>query len=113
MQVVQFWRATLGQSSRALKGWVPATRPSYGVGALYGMIGRVSRRGVGSSGLTEAQEAWVRHSEALWREAHTIAAADPELDAGDVYHALRSLEFAPAERLHRGLTRVRHRPHPR
>ena len=56
-------------------------------------------------------EAWVRHSETLWREAHAIAAANPGLDAGDVYHALRCLELTPAERLHRGLTRVRHRPH--
>jgi hypothetical protein len=75
------------------------------------MIVRVSRHRVVSSGLTEAQEMWVRHSEALWREAHAIAAADPELDAGDVYHALRSMELTPAERLHRGLTRVRHRSH--
>jgi hypothetical protein len=59
------------------------------------------------------QEAWLRHSEALWREAHAIVAASPELDAGDVYHALRSLELTPAERLRRGLTRVRHRPHSR
>jgi hypothetical protein len=56
------------------------------------------------------QHAWAEHSAALWREAHVIAAAHPGLDPGDVYHALRSLELAPAERLRRGLTRVRNRP---
>jgi hypothetical protein len=62
--------------------------------------------------LTPAEEAWVRHSEELWRQAHAIAAANPRVDAGDVYHALRALEFPPAERLRRGLTRVRRdRPH--
>ena len=60
--------------------------------------------------LTPAQQAWAEHSAALWSEAHVIAAANPGLDPGDVYHALRSLELAPAERLRRGLTRVRHRP---
>jgi hypothetical protein len=35
------------------------------------------------------------------------------MDPGDVYHALRCLELPPAERLHRGLTRVRRRPHTR
>ena len=33
------------------------------------------------------------------------------MDAGDVYHALRCLELPPEQRLSRGLTRVRHRPH--
>ena len=61
--------------------------------------------------LTEDEQTWVRDSEMLWREAHAIVAAHPDLDAGDVYHALRSLELTPAERLRRGLTRVRHRPH--
>jgi hypothetical protein len=78
-------------------------------GGPCGMIVRMSNRAKGPSA---AQEAWVRHSEALWCTAHAIAAADPDLDAGDVYHALRSLELTPAERLHRGLTRVRHRSHP-
>jgi hypothetical protein len=64
------------------------------------------------SPLTAEQEAWVRHSEWLWREAHAIVAACPGLDVGDVYHALRSLDLTPTERLQRGLTRVRHRPHP-
>ncbi len=61
--------------------------------------------------LSEEETAWVRHSEMLWRKAHAIAAANPGLDPGDVYHALRSLELPPAERLHRGLTRVRRRSH--
>lgn len=61
--------------------------------------------------LAEDEHAWVRHSEELWREAHAVASATPGVDAGDVYHALRALELTPAERLCRGLTRVRHRPH--
>ena len=61
--------------------------------------------------LTNQQRDWVLHSEALWREAHAIAAANPNVDAGDVYHALRCLELPPAQRLARGLTRVRTRPH--
>ena len=60
--------------------------------------------------LTPDQQAWAEHSAALWCEAHVIACANPGLDPGDVYHALRSLELAPAERLRRGLTRVRNRP---
>lgn len=54
---------------------------------------------------------WFLSSEARWREAHAIAARNPSLDPGDVYHALRSLDLSPSERLHRGLTRVRRRPH--
>ncbi len=61
--------------------------------------------------LTDQQRDWVLHTEALWREAHVIAAANPGMDPGDVYHALRCLEFPPAQRLGRGLTRVRNRPH--
>ncbi|OFW17921.1 MAG: hypothetical protein A3H97_22690 [Acidobacteria bacterium RIFCSPLOWO2_02_FULL_65_29] len=60
---------------------------------------------------TEEQRAWLRHSEALWREAHRIAAANPDVDPGDVYHALRCLDLSPSERLRRGLTRVRDRSH--
>ncbi len=61
--------------------------------------------------LTEDQRAWIVKSETLWREAHGIAAANPGLDPGDVYQALRCLDLSPAERLHRGLTRVRNRSH--
>ena len=61
--------------------------------------------------LSERDRSWLVQSEALWREAHAITAANPTLDPGDVYHALRALDLAPAERLRRGLTRVRHRSH--
>jgi hypothetical protein len=61
--------------------------------------------------LTDEQREWALHSEALWREAHSVAAAHPGIDPGDVYHALRCLELLPSERLRRGLTRVRTRPH--
>lgn len=64
-------------------------------------------------GLTDRERDWLLHSEALWREAHVIAADNPAIDAGDVYHTLRCLELPPAERLARALTRVRHRPHSR
>ena len=63
--------------------------------------------------LTASERAWLVESESRWREAHAIVAANPRLDAGDVYHALRSLDRSPEERLSRGLTRVRHRPHAR
>jgi hypothetical protein len=61
--------------------------------------------------LTPEQRAWVVHSEELWQKAHSIVSLQPGLDVGDVYHALRTLELPPAERLRRGLTRVRVRPH--
>jgi hypothetical protein len=57
--------------------------------------------------LTDDQRAWILHSEALWREAQEIVGENPNHDAGTVYHSLRNLELSPAERLHRGLTRVR------
>jgi hypothetical protein len=63
--------------------------------------------------LTGDERAWILHSETLWREAHAIAAANPGVDPGDVYHALRALELSPADRLRRGLSRVRTRPHAR
>ncbi|HUG52696.1 MAG TPA: hypothetical protein VMR21_03820 [Vicinamibacteria bacterium] len=64
-------------------------------------------------GLTVEQRAWLAHREALWRKAHAIVSRRPDLDPGDVYHALRGLELPPAERLRRGLNRVRLRPHAR
>jgi hypothetical protein len=65
----------------------------------------------GLDGPTGDQRGWLVRSEERWREAYAIAAANPSLDAGDVYHALTCLDLSPAERLHRGLTRVRRRPH--
>ena len=61
--------------------------------------------------LTDDQRRWLDHSQALWKEAHDIAGHHAGMDPGDVYHALRCLELPPAERLRRGLTRVRRRPH--
>jgi hypothetical protein len=71
----------------------------------------VSSTGPDIDTLSQAQRIWLLHSEALWREAHRIAAANPGVDPGDVYQALRSLDLPPAERLRRGLTRVRNRPY--
>lgn len=67
----------------------------------------------GLEGLTPDQRAWIIHSEELWRKAHTLARDHPGVDVGDLYHALRMLELPPAERLRRGLSRVRSRPHAR
>lgn len=64
-----------------------------------------------SDKLTDEQREWVRHSEALWREAHSIVATNSRVDVGDVYHSLRCLELPPSQRLGRGLTRVRRHPH--
>ena len=61
--------------------------------------------------LTDDQRAWLLRSEALWRKADTVAIAHPGMDPSDAYHALRTLDLPPAERLRRGLTRVRLRPH--
>ncbi len=61
--------------------------------------------------LTDEQRAWLLRSEGLWRRAHSIVL--DRLDLGDVHHALRNLLLPPAERLRRGLTRVRVRPHTR
>lgn len=61
--------------------------------------------------LTDDQREWLVGSERLWRRAHAIVEKRPDLDVGDVYHALRNLQLPPAERLRRGLTRVRVRPH--
>jgi len=67
-----------------------------------------------SEEITARQREWLLRSEALWRRAHAIVAERPSLDVGDVYHALRALELPPAERLRRGLARVRAaRPHAR
>jgi len=63
--------------------------------------------------LTPDQLASALHSEELRRKALAIVRGRPDLDPGDVYHALRTLELSPKERLHRGLTRVRVRPHGR
>jgi hypothetical protein len=65
----------------------------------------------GGEGQTDEQRDWLLHSAALWREAHSIAAANPGVDVGDVYHSLRCLELSPSQRLGRGLTRVRRHPH--
>lgn len=63
--------------------------------------------------LSEPERAFAMHSESIWRWARQIVADRPDIDAGDVYHALRSLELDPAERLRRGLSRGRLRAHAR
>jgi hypothetical protein len=63
--------------------------------------------------LTDQQRAWAMHSEALWGRAREIAREHPEVDAGDVYHALRCLELTPAARLRQALHRGRLRAYAR
>jgi hypothetical protein len=61
----------------------------------------------GPENLTGEQRDWLRRSEELWLKAQEIVREDPDRDLGNVYHALRNLELTPAERLQRGLNRVR------
>jgi hypothetical protein len=61
--------------------------------------------------LTLEQRALVERMEPLWRRAHAIVREHPQLDVGDVFHALRNLERTPSERLRRALTHARRRPH--
>ena len=63
--------------------------------------------------LSEAEQREAARQAERWATAQRIAAERPDLDVGDIYHALRNLELPPTERLRRGLTRVRVRPHAR
>lgn len=49
--------------------------------------------------LTAAERAWLIRDEALWRRAYEAAAANPGVDAGGIYRALRNLEKTPSQRL--------------
>ena len=62
---------------------------------------------------TDEERQWALHSEALWARVYRIAEKQPGVDAGDIYHALRCLELAPAERLRQGLGRGRLRAYAR
>ena len=66
-----------------------------------------------SEQLTDHQRAWAAHSEALWTRALEIARTHPDVDAGDVYHALRCLELTPGARLRQALRRGRLRAYAR
>jgi hypothetical protein len=63
--------------------------------------------------LTGDQRTWAEDSERLWRRAHQIASTHKGLDVGDVYHALRSLQRTPADRLRQSLSRARLRAYSR
>lgn len=64
--------------------------------------------------LNEIERAWIEADESRWRRAHAIAARHPGLDVGGIYHVIRNLELAPAERLRKGLHHGRaFRPHTR
>lgn len=53
--------------------------------------------------LTTEQRARVIEDEKLWRLAHELATAHPGVDAGGIYHVLRNLKKAPADRLRAAL----------
>jgi hypothetical protein len=57
--------------------------------------------------LAPGQRAFVTAREPLWRRAHEIAASNPGVDAGDVYHVLATWNETPSERLRRSLRRAR------
>jgi hypothetical protein len=76
-------------------------------------VGDSSKASISANDLTAQELAHALHGEDVWRRAETIVASRPTLDVSDVYHALRTLELPPAERLRLGLTRVRFRPHAR
>jgi hypothetical protein len=65
------------------------------------------------AGLTPDQRTWAMHSAELWDKAHALAHRAPGSDPSDIYHALRCLELAPAERLRNALTRGRLRTYAR
>ena len=57
--------------------------------------------------LDAEQRAFVTEREPLWRRAHEIAAKNPSVDVGDIYHVLVSLRETPTQRLARSLRRGR------
>jgi hypothetical protein len=57
--------------------------------------------------LDPEQRAFVTDREPLWRRAHEIAAKNPSVDVGDIYHVLVSLQETPTQRLARSFRRGR------
>ena len=92
---------------------VESRRPRRGMIAPVGPNDRHTGRDADLASLTTEQREWAVRSEALWRRAHAIAAAHPDLDPSDVYHALRCLQLSPSRRLAAGLQRGRLRAHAR
>jgi hypothetical protein len=58
-------------------------------------------------GFTPEQRKPLPHSAALWLEAQEIVAKRPDLNVNLVYQILQNLQLSPAERLWRGLSRIR------
>ena len=56
--------------------------------------------------LEEEQRAFVAEKEPIWRRAHEIAAENPGLDVGDIYHVLATWDESPSRRLERSLRRA-------
>jgi hypothetical protein len=65
------------------------------------------------SDLSPEERDWVVANEARWRRAHAIAAQNPGLDPGDIYHVLCTYHETPTERLRRSLSHARLRPRTR
>ena len=63
--------------------------------------------------LAPDERKWLLESEARWRRAHQIAARRPDLDVGDVYHVLCTLQETPSQRVRRSLAHGRLRPRTR
>jgi hypothetical protein len=53
------------------------------------------------------QRAFVTEREPLWRRAHQIAAKNPGVDVGDIFHVLVTWHETPTQRLARSLRRGR------
>jgi hypothetical protein len=98
--------------------WLSTLSPGAGIRAIWSVAARCPRAIIVSveartdddpafDGLSDEERAWVRHDAELWSGAHAIARGRPDLDIGDVHHALRALELTASERLRRGLERVR------
>ncbi len=98
---------------RVTTEWLEAVGSTDRVACHNRSVVTVAERPLPERSLAPEEWLWITHSEALWRKAHEIAAGRPDLDPGDIYHALRTLELPPSERLRRGLNRVRARPHSR
>jgi len=80
----------------------PAPRRSLGQAAKIRAIKRVRM-----SDLAPEERAWIEANEARWRRAHEIAARNPSLDAGDVYHVLATWHETPTQRVRRSLAHAR------
>jgi hypothetical protein len=62
---------------------------------------------VNPSDLSPEERAWAVANEQRWRRAHDIAAKNPGIDPGDIYHVLCTYYETPSERVRRSLAHAR------